>query len=238
MKKQLLHTVLVTFFAVIACSPSAKANAGCTGVCISTDSTGTFTVTTLDTIGIANGSVDIYAYYNGACSSLMQSNNVALAWYRNGIPFDTTDANDAVFDGVWTYKTTLNVSQPGLYTVYFLNFVGPNFQCRSVLVNDSTAISTTGIKPETAVAETFRIYPNPVSLNGATAPFVVRTTSGITITRVNMFDLQGKTIAMNAVITRNGETTVAAPDAGAGIYVIEIETASGQRFRQKLVIEK
>lgn len=238
MKKQLLHTVLVTFFAVIACSLTAKANAGCTGICISTDSTGTFTVTTLDTIGISSGSVNIYAYYNGACSSSMQSNNVALAWYRNGIPFDTTDANDAVFDGVWTYKTTMTISQPGLYTVYFLNFIGPGYQCRSVLVNDSSAINTTGIKPETAAAETFSIYPNPVSSNGASAPFVIRTTNGMHISSINMFDLQGKAVTVYAVKTGPGESTAAAPDAGAGLYVIEIVTASGQHLRQKLVIGK
>lgn len=238
MKKQLLRPLLVFLFAVIAGSHSAQAHAGCTGICISTDSAGVFNVSTVDTIGINNGSVDIYAYYNGACSSLMQSNNVALAWYRNGIPFDTTDANDAVFDGVWTYKTTMNVSQPGLYTAYFLNFIGPNYQCRSVLVNDSNAISTTGIKPETAAAPAFQIYPNPVQLHGTSEPFVVRTSNGVTISRISMFDLQGKPVTFYGVKTGTGETTVAAPYAGAGIYIIEIETAAGACFRQKLVIEK
>lgn len=185
----------------------------------------------------ANGSVNIYAYYNGACYSIMQSNNVALAWYRNGVPFDTTDANDAVFDGVWTYKTTMTVSQPGLYTAYFLNFIGPNYQCRSVLVNnDSSAISTTGIKPETAAAAAFHIYPNPV--NNTTAPFVIHTTNGMNIAHIRMFDLQGKTVITSAVKTGTGESAVTTPDADAGIYIIEVETSAGQRFRQKLVIEK
>lgn len=230
MKNNLLRLVLCSLF--LYTGFSTRVQAGCTGVCITLDSTGSVIPSTVDTIGLGNGSVNLYAYYNGACSSLMQNNNVALAWYRNGVPFDTTDASVAVFDGVWTYKTTMPVSQPGLYTVYFLNFTGPSYQCRSVYVTGAANANATGIIPLPLTESDITVFPNPSS----DGRFTIQTTADIRFRELRVYNLQGQNMELYAVRSGKNVTTVLLPNAPEGIYMLQLVTMDGRTLSKKILI--
>ena len=156
MKTPILPTILL----LIGLFFNANLYAGCTGVCLHKDTIAAVSGAS-DTVVISpSSSTTIFASYNGACALMMASTNVTLIWFKDGIAFDTTNASNTFFDGVWEYTSPLTVSSSGVYTVYFMGFESPINQCGQVVVLNGTGES----EPNRAVNSSFKdftIFPNP-----------------------------------------------------------------------------
>lgn len=201
-----------------------QAKAGCTGLCIHRDSTGLGSNIT-DTV-YASPMVTIYASYNGACAMLMAADNVTLIWCRNGIPVDTTDMTNAVFDGVWTYTTPLLVSAPGTYTVYFKNFLLlPGYECGRIVVlpqNNASALSTIDREQEITI-NSFSVFPNP-----AGAQFTIQSNEAVTFEILNSYGQLVTSITAN-----NTNTEVETSFWEKGLYFVR---KKGTTEYRKLII--
>ena len=166
--------ILITGMVIIF-SNNHTAIAGCGGICITTQqdwhSIGVDSVY-LDENG---GLVTMYAYYNSCCELTMNTSNpnMQLIWYKDGVPFDTTNIYDVMLISPGMYSTTFTVNTAGLYEVFFINFQGATAACGKVYVLNTeethsipTLESTT--KPLASLEDEearigIRIYPNPTS---------------------------------------------------------------------------
>lgn len=213
---------------------SSNAKAGCTGVCIGIDSTDTETTLHLyatDTVYASNG-VRIFSHYNGSCYTLMQSNNVQLVWFRNGLPYDTTDNSDARYDGIWTYTTGITVTQPGLYQVYFSNFIQPGYECRSVLVMAGSDPAVTGISSFDFAGDQFTIFPNPAS----GGQFSIQSEKGTHFTSIHAYNAQGKEMTVYGIRTGENTSDYILLNAEAGMYLVSFTTEAGMTVTKKIFV--
>ncbi|WP_445453613.1 PQQ-dependent sugar dehydrogenase [Flavobacterium sp. 25HG05S-40] len=77
----------------------------------------------------------------------------------------------------------------------------------------------------------FSIYPNP-----AKDKVYIKNTSDIVLTKVELFDITGK-LLLSETAAANPEASLQVADLAKGMYVVIIETQSGNRYNTKLVIQ-
>jgi len=203
-----------------------QAKAGCTGLCIHQDSTGLGSNIT-DTVYLSSSSpaVTVYGSYNGACAMLMAEDNVTLVWFKDGLPLDTTDMTNAVFDGVWTYTTPLTVTVPGTYTVFFKNFISPAYECGRIVVlpqANNGALAT--MNPETRHND-FTVFPNPANTQ-------VTISTQETNQEIEILDSFGK-LVVTTTVSRLG-ATINTTSWQKGLYFIR---KKGSNDCRRLVVQ-
>lgn len=215
--------VIAILIIVIAFAPDLKA--GCTGLCISSDQAGTMNQDTLD---LSAGPVNIYAHYNGACALIGFD---TLVWFRDGLPFDTTTSADAVFDGVWTYTTTIQITVSGVYTVYPIQFIVATTQCGEINVMNG---SITGISDQVknVHASEYSMYPNPAKGDEVFISYP----NGTTITEIKMFDMTGKNCPINIYYSDDTKITIRTSDMKGGTYIITVIDSAGNQRNFSLLI--
>ncbi|MBL7713781.1 MAG: T9SS type A sorting domain-containing protein, partial [Chitinophagaceae bacterium] len=109
-----------------------------------------------------------------------------------------------------------------------------------------TQCRPTAIRDPQQTANQFSVYPNPS--NGSftiTSPNVSLNLpagqAGVTKWRegflsVAIYDLTGRSIHQQAAVWRNNTATINVQTA-AGVYILELSSETGERYRQKIVIE-
>jgi hypothetical protein len=215
------------FFLFFLC-PAIQAAAGCGGVCIFASQNQHYYAVN-DTVQLSQGSAMLYANYNDCCNALF-GGNTSLVWCRNGVPFDTTSGGTLLSPGMYTQQ--LNVNQPGVYTVFFINFVYPNnpaYVCGTVTVMEHSGPSLTSAPAPLQEQSLTRIavYPNPAS-----GEATITSESGLMTVKV--FTQNGSEIVY---AEGNAELKMLNLDVSGfppGIYIIEAQTAKGTE-RCKLI---
>jgi hypothetical protein len=209
---------LFTFAFVLVSALSARA--GCGGVCIfSNQNQNCYAVN--DTVYLSQGSTVLYANYNDCCNTLF-GGNATLVWCLNGIPFDTTSTGSQVSAGM--YSQQLTVGQPGVYTVYFINFVDPSYACGSVTVLERS--NELNALPGSDMASVITsVFPNP-----ATDQMMV--TSTCPILHVKICSQNGSEMP-DVIGNREGtEFNIDVSGYPPGIYFVEVLTARGPRMHK------
>jgi hypothetical protein len=219
---------------LLAIASCRSANAGCTGLCLSLDSLG-YNPNLIDTAYITpGGNVKIFATYNEACHMIMEGQNPAmqLVWYKDGVPYDTTDLSNATYDNIWTYYTQYYFDEPGLYEIYFMGFYQPGYSCKQIRVLEKN--NTVGGGPFTS-AENIKenddqilVYPNP-SYEGMI--YIHSKKSG---SRIELFDINGTKI-LDMVIEKNNLTTLNTYSYKKGLYLLRI-SVNGDICTRKILI--
>lgn len=207
------------FFATLLffCTYGSQVNAGCTGICISSDPAG---LVNADTLNLSGGSVNVYAHYNGACAMIGFD---TLVWFRDGLPFDTTTSADAVFNGVWTYTTTISINSPGVYTVFPIQFITPTTQCGSILVQTRTSLYVV----QHAQASLTLHQPSSQRI-------VVNNNTDLPISRVRVFDLTGRAIHAELIAGDDFRRELLLLENGPSICIITVEFTDGSRRSEKV----
>lgn len=189
---------------------------------------------TNDTICFDDGDpVPIYAVHLYNFTTYFNDPVRQLIWTRDGIPFDTTNQSQSIFDGSIYYVTTLWVTEPGNYQVWYFT---PNHQlmqfgqvsiipCNLDIMPSETGQTSIEIDME---EDQFRLFPNP-SANG-----YAMIESNLDMVHVECFDYGGKKIFD---LHPNGESSIYINTSGwkSGIYIVQLLTTKGI-LREKLII--
>lgn len=77
----------------------------------------------------------------------------------------------------------------------------------------------------------FSLYPNPTSDR-----FFIKSKTNVTLSKIQLFDITGKLLlSQKAEVTP--ENSISVSNFAKGMYIVNIETASGSRYNSKLVIK-
>lgn len=116
-------------------------------------------------------SISIYAMYGYGLISYFQDDKVELIWEKDGIPFKTTNKSNTHYCNTpYTslYVTTINITEPGTYSVIYYTPNNVPMNGGSILVLEkSPAIEAETTSPEldgpdvANMNEAMNVYPNP-----------------------------------------------------------------------------
>jgi hypothetical protein len=216
-----------------------SAKAGCGGVCLGRDATQNPLVP-IDSCYLDqnDGFITLYATYNSCCTALF-GQNIQLVWYKDGVPFDTTEANQAVEIETGLFTTWFEAHSPGLYEVYFMNFQGANYTCGRVHifktpgVQSSSAqqhsVNTASIENNNSYEVT--LYPNPSSDGNIAISY----TGNIEIQKIELYDVTG-IIALSYIPTSSTPIQLPTGNYRKGMYIVRLYTSKGT-LNRKLLIE-
>ncbi len=154
-----------------------------------------------------------------------------LIWHFNGINLPVSVANSQTGKGSLTFKVKL---KPG----FAIGDIVPNsaeiyFDANpSVITNTFLTEFVSSLANQTFDAGSVSIYPNPAN---TVINISLQNPAG-TISKICVYDIVGKSVKKAADISAS-EFTVDVSDLSKGMYLIEIETASGSRIVKKLIKE-
>lgn len=222
--------IFICMLAALCCGKFVYA--GCTGLCLSLDSIGDYNPNSIDTAYLPpGGNVKIFATYNEACHMIMEA-QMRLVWYKDGLPFDTTDISDATFDNIWTYYTQYFIYEPGLYEIYFIGFYQPNYPCKKIRVlkenNAAAENPSAGLEETKQNEDGILIYPNP-SYEG-----VLYINSKKSVAQVELFDINGIKV-LDMIVEQNNLVTLNTHSYKKGLYLLRI-SGNGDISTKKVMI--
>ena len=205
--------------------------AGCGGFCIHSSVVGNNYSGLNDTIILNQGNATLYATYDGCCYSLLGP-NVKIVWCLNGIPFDTNFV--ATINNYW-YTHMETVNQTGVYTAFFVGFVGPNYQCGSVTVlKDAPPSAQVNTSSQTiltsAGSAVLSIFPNP-------AKDEIKIEYNFTASekiKIKLYSVNGSEMFSLEETTEEGafSKSIDLSEIPSGIYFMTIESASVNEKRK------
>lgn len=158
-------------------------------------------------------------YYTGSMYPNFQNKYFFADYCLNRIGY-ATDA------GVITYSTTFSGSNN------FTTF-GEDMNGELVIASSTTVYRVIDTSLSTSEFEKsgFSIYPNP-----ANATVFIKSPIDVVASKIELFDVTGKLLlAKNAEATSDNSISVA--DFAKGVYVVTVESTSGNRYTTKLVVE-
>ena len=224
--------IFICLLWAFACCRSV--NAGCTGLCLSLDSIGNNFNLDDTTYLTPGGNVKIFATYNEACHMIMEGTNptMQLVWYKDGMPYDTTDLSNATYDNIWTYYTQYYIHEPGVYEIYFMGFCLPGYSCKKIVVleknNPVAGGPFTSIENAKENNDQILVYPNP-SYDG-----LLYIHSKKSASQIELFDINGIKM-LDMMVEKNNLTTLNTYSYKKGLYLLRI-SCNGNTCTRKVLI--